>query len=176
MEKPIIVPAEPNPGESGGAAIDPYANQLDKVGSRKRILRVWQTAYSGGLGKHVQFMQFGQPGLHPLIWLHSVDYPMAPPWGLCVDAADKGFSIVSVRRPGFGETSPVSTMAEEVRLLSDFLEEAEFENAVLIAEGTACRAGLRLAQSSRRIAFTLLARPAMPSRTLATSSPGFVTC
>jgi len=46
---------------------------------------------------------------------------MAPPRGLCVDAAEKGFSIVSVRRPGFGETSPVSVIAEEVRLLSDFL-------------------------------------------------------
>jgi len=160
MAKSITRLGKP-PEDSGlGAAVDPYANQLDKVGSRKRILRVWQTAYLGGLGKHVQFMQFGQPGLRPLIWLHSVDYPMAPPWGLCVDAADTGFSIVSVRRPGFGETSPVSTIAEEVRLLSDFLEEAEFENAVLIAEGTARPAGLRLAQASERIAFTLLARPA----------------
>jgi hypothetical protein len=62
---------------------------------------------------------------------------MAPPWGLCVDAAENGFSIVSVRRPGFGETSPVSAIAEEVRLLSDFLEEAPFENAVMIVDGAA---------------------------------------
>jgi hypothetical protein len=171
MEKPKLVSAEPYRGESGGAAIDPYANQLDKVGNRRRILRVWQTASLGRRGKHIQFMQFGQPGLRPLIWLHSVDYPMAPPWGLCVDAADKGFSIVSVRRPGFGETSQVSTMAEEVRLLSDFLEEAEFENAVLIAEGTGRPAGLRLAQSSWRIVFTLLARPAYSAPTFGNIEP-----
>lgn len=163
MSKPVALLGKPAEDRKAVAAIDPQANQLDKVGSRKRILRVWQTAYLGGLGKHVQFMQFGQAGLRPLIWLHSVDYPMAPPWGLCVDAAEKGFSIVSVRRPGFGETSPVNTIAEEVRLLSDFLDEAQFENAVMIVEGTARPAGLRLAQASGRIAFTLLARPAYSS-------------
>lgn len=152
-------------------AVDPQANLLDKVGNRRRILRVWQTAYLGGLGKHVQFMQFGQSGLRPLIWLHSIDYPAAPPWGVCVDAADRGFSIVSVRRPGFGETSPVSSVGEEVRLLSDFLEEAGFDNAVLICEGTARPAGLRLAQTSPRIAFTLLARPAFSSTSFGDIEP-----
>jgi hypothetical protein len=84
---------------------------------------------------------------------------MAPPWGLCVDAAENGFSIVSVRRPGFGETSPVSAIAEEVRLLSDFLEEAQFENAVMIVDGAARPGGRRLAQARERTAFTPLARP-----------------
>lgn len=140
--------------------VDPYANQLDQVGTRKRILRIWQKAYLSRLGKQVEFMQFGADGLRPLIWLHSVEYPMSPPWGLCVDAADLGFSIVSVRRPGFGQSSTATDLDEETRILSAFVDEAEFENAVMIVEGTSRPVGLRLAQSNLRIAFTVLARPA----------------
>jgi len=144
---------------AGGTGIDPYANDLDQVGRRRQILRVWQTAQLTRIGKQVQFMQFGRDGLRPLIWLQSVEYPMAPPWGFCVDATEKGFGIVSVRRPGFGETSPVSSVEEEVSLLSAFLDEAGFEDAVLIVEGTARPAGLRLAMENPRIAFTVLAKP-----------------
>lgn len=142
------------------ARVDPYANQLDQVGTRKRILRIWQKAYLSRLGKQVEFMQFGADGLRPLIWLHSVEYPMSPPWGLCVDAADAGYSIISVRRPGFGESSPATDLDEETRILTAFLDEAEFENAVMIVEGTSRPAGIRLALSNPRIAFTILARPA----------------
>jgi len=154
-----------NGGRPGGTSpeptrVDPYANQLDKVGTRKRILRIWQKAYLSRLGKQVEFMQFGADGLRPLIWLHSVEYPMSPPWGLCVDAADAGYSIISVRRPGFGESSPATDLDEEARILTAFLDEAEFENAVMIVEGTSRPAGIRLALSNPRIAFTILARPA----------------
>ncbi len=156
--------------ESEGA---PRANQLDQVGSRKRILRVWQTGYLPRLGKHVQFMQFGKDGLRPLVWLHSIEYPMSPPWGVCVDAAEKGFSIVSVRRPGFGETSAAATTAEETELLDAFLAEAGFENAILLAEGTARPAALALARASQRIRFTVLARPAYASEGFGDLEPWF---
>jgi pimeloyl-ACP methyl ester carboxylesterase len=162
-----------SPVAAAGASIDPQANHLDQAGSRKRVLRVWQTAYLGGPGKHVQYMQFGKDGLRPLIWLHSIDYPMAPPWGLCVDAADKGFSVVSVRRPGFGETSGATDTDEEVRILSAFLDAAGFENAVLIVEGTARPAGLKLAMSNPRIAFTVLARPAYAAGSFGDLEPWF---
>lgn len=144
---------------AGHAGIAPYANDLDQVGRRRQILRVWQTAHLSRLGKQIEFMQFGRDGLRPLIWLQSVEYPMAPPWGFCVDASEKGFGVVSVRRPGFGGTSPVTSVEEEVSLLNAFLEEAGFENAVLIVEGTARPAGLRLAMENPRIAFTVLAKP-----------------
>lgn len=144
---------------AASASFDPYANQLDQVGTRKRILRLWQNAYLARVGKQIEFMQFGADGLRPLIWLHSMEYPMSPPWGLCVDAADAGFSIISVRRPGFGESSPATDFDEELRILTAFLDEAEFEDAVLIIEGTARPVGLRLALTSPRIAFTVLARP-----------------
>jgi pimeloyl-ACP methyl ester carboxylesterase len=150
-------PGGPSPEPS---RVDPYANQLDKVGTRKRILRIWQKAYVSRVGKQIEFMQFGADGLRPLIWLHSVEYPMSPPWGLCVDAADAGFSIVSVRRPGFGASSLATDLDEEARILSAFVDEAGFENAVLIVEGTSRPVGLRLAKSNARIAFTVLARPA----------------
>ncbi|MEQ9507236.1 MAG: hypothetical protein RLO80_13320 [Hyphomonas sp.] len=153
--------------------LGPYANQLDQVGNRKRILRLWQTGYLPRLGKHVQFMQFGKDGLRPLIWLHSIEYPMSPPWGMCVDAADKGFSIVSVRRPGFGETSAAASADEEAALLEAFILEAGFENAVLLAEGTSRPAALKLAQRCDRIAFTVLARPAYSSEGFGDIEPWF---
>ncbi len=156
-----------------GAPVGPYANQLDQVGSRKRILRVWQTAYLSRVGKQIEFMQFGADGLRPLLWLHSIEYPMSPPWGLCVDAADAGFSIVAVRRPGFGESSLAADLAEEVSILSAFLEEAEFDDAVMIVEGTARPAGIRLAQTNPRIAFTVLARPGYVAEGFGDMDPWF---
>lgn len=148
-------------------------NELDKIGTRKRVLRVWQTAYLSSVGRHIQYMQFGQDGLRPLIWLHSVEYPMSPPWGFCVDAADKGYGIVAVRRPGFGETGPAESLDEEVRMLTAFLDESGLDNAVMIVEGTARPAGIRLAMSSRRIAFTLLARPGYVAEGFGTIDPWF---
>lgn len=141
----------------------PSANHLDKVGSRGRVLRVWQTAYLPAVGKHIQYMQFGKTGLRPLVWLHSVDYPMAPPWGLCVDAAEQGLGVISVRRPGFGETGAASDTDEEVRILEAFFQEAGLENVVLIVEGTARPVGLKLALGNPRIAYTIFARPAFSS-------------
>lgn len=141
----------------------PSANQLDKVGARARVLRVWQTAYLQAVGKHIQFMQFGKTGLRPVVWLHSVDYPMAPPWGLCVDAAEQGLSLISVRRPGFGETGPAADTDEEVRILEAFFTEAGLENVVLIVEGTARSVGVKLARGNPRIAFTIFGRPAFSS-------------
>lgn len=138
----------------------PYANGLDQVGHRGRVLRVWQTTALRRSGKKIQFMQFGGSHLRPVIWLHSLEYPMAPPWGLCVDAAAEGYSIIAVRRSGFGESSPVESVEEEADVLAEFLEEGSIENAVLVVEGTARPAGLKLARSSPRIGFTFLARPA----------------
>jgi pimeloyl-ACP methyl ester carboxylesterase len=165
--------ADPAPDSISGISDggDPRANQLDQVGNRKRILRVWQTSYLARLRKHVQFMQFGKDGLRPLVWLHSVDYPMAPPWGFCVDASDMGYSVISVRRPGFGETSPVEDTEGEVALLKEFLREAELQNAVLIVEGTSRPAGLQLALECPEIAYTLLVRPCYEAEESGSTAP-----
>ncbi len=138
----------------------PCANDLNQSGHRGRVLRVWQTAALRRSGKRVQFMQFGADNLRPVIWLHSLEYPAAPPWGLCVDAAAEGFGIVAVRRGGFGESSAVDSIDEEAAVLCEFLDQADLEDVILVAEGTARQAGLKLARSSPRVSFTFLARPA----------------
>lgn len=140
--------------------VAPYANDLNHAGHRARVLRVWQTSPLRRSGKKVQFMQFGGNDLRPVIWLHSLEYPTAPPWGLCVDAAAEGFGILAVRRCGFGESCPVANVDEEVAVLAEFLEDAGIERAVLVVEGTARPAGLKLAQTCPRISFTFLVRPA----------------
>lgn len=152
----ILPEAEPAPG----SAIAPCANDLNQSGHRGRILRVWQKAALRRSGKWVQFMQFGADSLRPVVWLHSLEYPAAPPWGLCVDAAAEGFGIVAVRRGGFGESSEVESIDEEAAVLSEFLEQANLEDVILVVEGTARQAGLKLARTSPRVSFTFLARPA----------------
>lgn len=145
------------------AAVLPVAVHTGVAGPRGRVLRIWQTAVLGKSGQRVEFMRFGGDHLRPLVWLHSLDYPMAPPWGFCVDAVEAGFGIISVRRPGFGQSSGVQNTDEEGRLLSEFLDQMGLEDAVLIIEGTARRAGLKLALENPRIAFTVLARPGYAS-------------
>lgn len=135
-------------------------NHTGHVAERGRVLRIWQKILVGQSGHCIEFMRFGGDGLRPLVWLQSLDYPMAPPWGLCVDAAEAGYGIISVRRPGFGDSADARDVDEEARLLSDFLEALKIEDAILIIEGTARRAGLKLALASPRVGFTVLARPA----------------
>jgi hypothetical protein len=141
-------------------AVPPYANDLNQAGHRGRVLRVWQTAALRRSGKKVQFMQFGADNLRPVVCLHSLEYPAAPPWGLCVDAAAEGFGVIAVRRGGFGESSAVDSTDEEAAVISEFLDEAGLDDVILVVEGTARQAGLKLAQESPRVSFTFLVRPA----------------
>lgn len=143
--------------------VQPAAGHLDQIRQRGRVLRIWQTVRVGPSGRRVEFMRFGGDTLRPLVWLHSLDYPTAPPWGLCVDAAEAGYGIIAVRRPGFGQTATVRDTDEEAALLAEFLSALEIEHAVLIVEGTARRAGLKLALACPRIGFTVLARPGYAS-------------
>lgn len=138
---------------AGGAR----ANRLDQVGDRKRVLRFWQTAQIGKSGGRLEFMQFGADDLRPLVFLTSIDYPCAPPWGFCVDAANEGFGVYSIRRPGFGASDPVASIDQQAAAVEDFLEAAGLEDAVLVSNGSANPVGVRVAVRSRRIGFSVFA-------------------
>lgn len=133
----------------------PLGNHLDQVGERKRVLRVWQTARVGPATRRVEFMQFGADGLRPLIFLHSIEYPNCPSWGFCVDAAQAGFGILAIRRPGFGGSDRVSGVDAQAALIGHFLEEARLENAVLVSVGSACPVGYRVAATSPRVTYSI---------------------
>lgn len=142
-----IVP-HPDPAQSA------RGNRLDTVGDRKRVLRVWQTARVGPATRRVEFMQFGADGLRPLIFLHSIEYPNCPGWGYCVDAAEAGFGILAIRRPGFGGSDRVAGVDAQAELIGHFLEEAGLDNAVLVSVGSACPVGYRVAAASRRVTYS----------------------
>ncbi len=140
---PLPVPAD-----------SPRGNALDEVGDKKRVLRVWQSARVGLSKRRLEYMQFGADGLRPLIFLHSLEYANCPAWGFCVDAADAGFGVVAIRRPGFGASDRVGAVDEQATLLGQFLDEAGLENAVLVSVGSACPAGYRVASSSPRVTYS----------------------
>ncbi len=100
-------------------------------------------------------MQFGADQLRPLIFLHSLEYPNYPAWGFCADAAEAGFGTFAIRRPGFGGSSRVASLDEQVDVLRHFLDEAGLEDAVLVSVGTACPTGYRLSDASSRIAYSV---------------------
>lgn len=131
------------------------ANQLDTVGGRKRVLRIWQTARIGASGRRVEYMQFGADGLRPLIFLHSAEYPMAPTWGFCVDAAEAGYGTFAIRRPGYGASDRASGIDDQARLLGQFLDAAGLENVILVAVGSSCPAAYRVAATSPRVGYSL---------------------
>jgi pimeloyl-ACP methyl ester carboxylesterase len=160
--------------DAPGSLVSPHTNHLDEAGETRRVLRVWQTASLRRTGERVQYMRFGRDTLRPLLWLHSAEYPMAPPWGLCVDAAEAGFGVVAIRRPGFGETSRAGSVDEEARLLRNFIDENGFENAILIMEGSARPAGLRLAMGNPRIAYSLIVKPAYSNDELGKEVPDWL--
>ena len=133
------------------------ANHLDQVGDKKRVLRVWQTARIGDTGQALEYMQFGGDGLRPLVFLTSIEYPVAPPWGFCIDAANAGFGVFSIRRPGFGASDPVAGIDAQAGVIDAFFEHAGLENIILVAVGSANPVGARLALKSRRVTFSVFA-------------------
>jgi len=135
-------------------AARPRCNRLDQVGDKKRVLRVWQTARVGPATRRLEYMQFGADGLRPLIFLHSIEYPNCPGWGFCVDAAEAGFGVFAIRRPGFGASDRVGGVDAQAELIGHFLEEAGLENAVLVSVGSACPVGYRAASTSPLIAYS----------------------
>ncbi len=137
-------------------AARPRGNRLDQVGDKKRVLRVWQTARVGPATRRLEYMQFGADGLRPLIFLHSIEYPNCPGWGFCVDAAEAGFGVFAIRRPGFGASDRVGGVDAQAELIGQFLEEAGLENAVLVSVGSACPVGYRAASVSPLIAYSAL--------------------
>lgn len=151
----------------------PHANLTNETGNLRRVLRIWRTRTLRS-GRRVEYMRFGKDGLRPLIWLHSIEFPSAPPWGMCVDAAETGFGVVAIRRPGFGATSKVTTVEDEAGLLAEFIDAEGYENAVLIMEGSARPAGVRLAMSSKRIAFSILAKPGYNNQPIENNEPDWI--
>lgn len=133
------------------------ANRLDKIGDKKRVLRFWQTASVGEGQDTLEYMQFGADNLRPLVFLTSVEYPVAPPWGFCIDAAAAGFGVYSIRRPGFGASSAVASIDQQAAVIEAFLEDAGLEDVTLVAVGSANPVGARLAVKSRRVRFTVFA-------------------
>lgn len=145
------------PRSSSQAAHAPQANLLDQVGDRKRVLRCWQVAHPGMSGHPLDYMQFGGDELQPLIFLTSIEYPEAPPWGFCVDAAAAGFGVFSIRRPGFGGSGSLLPVEDQALLIDDFLQAAGLENAILVSVGSANPVGVRLAVRSSRIGYSVFA-------------------
>lgn len=133
------------------------ANHLDQVGDKKRVLRFWQTAKIGDNGHALEYMQFGGDHLRPLVFLTSIEYPVAPPWGFCIDAANAGFGVYSIRRPGFGASDAVTSIDQQAAVLEAFFDEAGLENVVLVSVGSANPVGARLALKSRRVTFSVFA-------------------
>ncbi|MFN7055890.1 alpha/beta fold hydrolase [Hyphomonas sp.] len=135
----------------------PTANRLDQIGDKKRLLRYWQTAHLEATGTDLEYMQFGADDLRPLIFLTSIEYPAAPPWGFCIDAANEGFGVYSIRRPGFGVSTPAPSLSDQARALAAFLEEAGLQDVVIVSTGSANPVAVRLALQSKRVAFFVFA-------------------
>ncbi len=130
------------------------ANRLDRVGPLRSLQRVWQVARLTGSGVDLEYMQFGGDDLRPLIFLHSLEYPAAPDWGFCVDAAEAGFGVYAIRRPGFGLSTKGIRLEDQAAIIDAFLHEAGLDDAVLIAVGSGNPVGHRLALRSERIGFS----------------------
>lgn len=147
----LMIPCVPLPEP----ALPARGNRLDQVGDKKRVLRIWQTARVGPTTRRLEFMQFGADELRPVVFLHSIEYPNCPGWGFCVDAAQAGFGIFAVRRPGFGNSDRVNGAEEQAVLIGHFLEEAGLENAILVSVGSACPVGYRVALASLRVTYSV---------------------
>ena len=132
-------------------------NLLDQVGDKKRVLRFWQTAAIGSGDQRLEYMQFGSDHLRPLVFLTSIEYPTSPPWGFCIDAANAGFGVFSIRRPGFGASDPVSSIDQQAATLAAFFDEGGLENIILVSVGSANPVGARLALKSHRVTFSVFA-------------------
>lgn len=121
-----------------------------------RVLRTWETLTLAG-GQVVEFQWFGDNEARALVVLHSIEYPAPPPWSFCMEARERGLSVVVIRRPGFGASTPALSLEAETAVYAEVFDVLELDDAVLLANGSACAAGYSFFLGEPRVAMAALA-------------------
>jgi len=125
------------------ASLDPFNRTVQKFTGEQSSL---------------EYITDGSPDLRPLVMLQSLDMSCWPTAEFCQVAQAAGYRTVSVRRPGFGGNSPLNDLEAQVRLVRDFLEQMELEDAVLVGTGCSNAICQRVSLSGdSRVSFSVFA-------------------
>ncbi len=109
-------------------------------------------------GNWLDYMTHGDPGLQPVVLLHSVEYPGWPSPAYAGLLESAGFRLIAVRRPGFARLPLLPDAGAQAGLLLAFLELQDFEDAIVLSNGSASPVGQRIALgASPRIALSVFA-------------------
>ena len=104
----------------------------------------------------LEFIMVGQPDLRPLVILQALEYPAWPDKAFCERAVRRGFRVIAVRRPGFGQLPPLANLERQAGLISGFLARIDATDCILVSSGTSNAYGYRLA-GDPRVGLTVLA-------------------
>ncbi len=114
-------------------------------------------------GGFIEMTDIGDADHTAVLWLHPIEYPGQPGPQFLSAMTDAQFRLITLRRPGFGKSTPLSTMSAQVGALAQVLDILELEDVVIVASGTAAPAAIRLTVQDGRIRRALLVNYAFGS-------------
>lgn len=139
------------------------------------IARTFQTIKVGEQGFSFDVMIYGGApnARQPLLILHSIEFPMPPSETVCQLLWDAGLQVVFVRRPGYGNTSPMpaammteatiaagATAMAEAAIILSLIRTLELENIILLAVGSSNPICYRLVHMIRDLEKVVFVNPA----------------
>lgn len=111
---------------------------------------------AGGRGE-IEYFRHGREGARPLVILPSVDYGVTPPKAFLAEAAAHGYAIYVLLRPGYGRSTPATSVRASADLVNAAIEELGLKNAVVLALSSAGPVGLQLGRICRRLDLLIVA-------------------
>ena len=104
----------------------------------------------------VEYRRYGSAKGHAVVVLHSLEYGYLPSDEMIAEARKAGVNLVFPLRPGFGATTPTSSIQDSARLLNEFIRLLDLKNITLIGQSTSSPLALEMQSISLNIANTVL--------------------
>ena len=104
----------------------------------------------------VEYRRYGSAKGHAVVVLHSLEYGYLPSDEMIAAARKAGVNLVFPLRPGFGATTPTSSIKDSARLLNEFIRLLDLKDITLIGQSTSAPLALEMQSISLNIANTVL--------------------
>lgn len=118
--------------------------------------------YKGKLTDHI-----------PLVVLNALEFPIPPSQKFCEKMWEAGYQVIFIRRPGFGDTTPLpnalmkrpelangAALVTEAAMLANLFRTLKLEHPIVMALGTSNPAAFRLASICPDIKQSVFVNPA----------------
>ena len=107
-------------------------------------------------GASIEYLRFGEESARPLVILHSLEYGASPPDAFIKEAVDNDYCVYVIFRPGFGRSTPTSSIQATADYINQAIEQLALKNVMLVALSSAGPIALQMMRGSHSLGNVLI--------------------